>query len=307
MGRRGGCDEGFGDRRCRVRRAHSWPRSFTGAAIRFGSSTIFEPQVHGKGSDNLRNLRTADGALVDGVELVCGDVRNASQVATALDGADAVIHLAAQVGVGQSMYEITAMSTTTAWARPSFWRSSQRQAVRQIQPRRGIFDVDLRRGRVSPARPAGDEIAVLAGCQADATAVSGSVRCSTCGSVGTPGRHAPRQSLDADLDLRDDEARPGGDVPVGGPRLRIADGRAALLQRLRPAPGADESLHRRGRDLFVAASAQPATPQWSSRTGTRPRLRPRLRHRAGDHALAHDQDEVDVEMFNVGTGVRHPC
>jgi dTDP-L-rhamnose 4-epimerase len=35
-----------------------------------------------------------------------GDVRNPDAVARALDGVDAVVHLAAQVGVGQSMYQI---------------------------------------------------------------------------------------------------------------------------------------------------------------------------------------------------------
>jgi len=44
--------------------------------------------------------------LAAGVELVVGDVRDAGAVRRALDGVDAVVHLAARVGVGQSMYEI---------------------------------------------------------------------------------------------------------------------------------------------------------------------------------------------------------
>jgi dTDP-L-rhamnose 4-epimerase len=39
-------------------------------------------------------------------ELVVGDVRDAHAVRRALEGVDAVVHLAARVGVGQSMYEI---------------------------------------------------------------------------------------------------------------------------------------------------------------------------------------------------------
>jgi dTDP-L-rhamnose 4-epimerase len=39
------------------------------------------------------------------IELIPGDVRNAEVVRGALEGVDAVIHLAARVGVGQSMYE----------------------------------------------------------------------------------------------------------------------------------------------------------------------------------------------------------
>jgi dTDP-L-rhamnose 4-epimerase len=40
------------------------------------------------------------------VELLEGDVRDPDAVRRALDGVDAVVHLAARVGVGQSMYEI---------------------------------------------------------------------------------------------------------------------------------------------------------------------------------------------------------
>jgi dTDP-L-rhamnose 4-epimerase len=42
--------------------------------------------------------------LNDQVELVVGDVRDAEVLRSALDGVDAVFHLAARVGVGQSMY-----------------------------------------------------------------------------------------------------------------------------------------------------------------------------------------------------------
>ena len=55
------------------------------------------PQVHEGGA--------RPGYLSPEVELVVGDVRDAEAVRRALDGADAVIHLAARVGVGQSMYE----------------------------------------------------------------------------------------------------------------------------------------------------------------------------------------------------------
>jgi dTDP-L-rhamnose 4-epimerase len=58
-----------------------------------------EPQVHGKSA-------TRPAYLARDVELVIGDVRDRDMVRHSLSGIDAVYHLAAAVGVGQSMYEI---------------------------------------------------------------------------------------------------------------------------------------------------------------------------------------------------------
>ncbi|WP_375457583.1 NAD-dependent epimerase/dehydratase family protein [uncultured Enterovirga sp.] len=55
-------------------------------------------QVHGG--------RDRPDALHRDVELVVGDIRDEARVAGALAGVDAVIHLAAEVGVGQSMYAV---------------------------------------------------------------------------------------------------------------------------------------------------------------------------------------------------------
>lgn len=57
------------------------------------------PQVHG--GDRCR-----PAYLDDRVDLRIGDVRDPRAVRDALHGVDAVVHLAAAVGVGQSMYEI---------------------------------------------------------------------------------------------------------------------------------------------------------------------------------------------------------
>ncbi|HHY49165.1 MAG TPA: NAD-dependent epimerase/dehydratase family protein [Alphaproteobacteria bacterium] len=65
-----------------------------GHAVRILDALI--EQVHGSLSPELPG----------GTELVRGDVRDASLVNAALDGVTAVVHLAAEVGVGQSMYEI---------------------------------------------------------------------------------------------------------------------------------------------------------------------------------------------------------
>jgi dTDP-L-rhamnose 4-epimerase len=59
------------------------------------------PQVHGA-------KRARPDYLSDEVELQVGDVRDSGAVSRALVGVDAVVHLAARVGVGQSMYELAA-------------------------------------------------------------------------------------------------------------------------------------------------------------------------------------------------------
>ena len=54
------------------------------------------PQVHPSGPPSY---------MSPAADLRVGDVRDASAVRSALDGADVVVHFAAAVGVGQSMYE----------------------------------------------------------------------------------------------------------------------------------------------------------------------------------------------------------
>jgi dTDP-L-rhamnose 4-epimerase len=63
------------------------------------------PQVHG--ADVAR-----PAYLHSDVELIRGDVRDAAAVRRALSGVDAVYHFAAAVGVGQSMYEVEAYTST---------------------------------------------------------------------------------------------------------------------------------------------------------------------------------------------------
>ena len=62
-----------------------------------------DPQVHG---DGAAAGRRRPAYLDDRVELRVGDVRDRAAVDDALKGCDRAVHLAAAVGVGQSMYEV---------------------------------------------------------------------------------------------------------------------------------------------------------------------------------------------------------
>ena len=70
-----------------------------------------DPQVHPEGE--------RPDYLDSGVELLSGDVRDRDAVGKALDGVDAVVHLAAAVGVGQSMYEIERYMSCLLYTSPS--------------------------------------------------------------------------------------------------------------------------------------------------------------------------------------------
>jgi len=63
------------------------------------------PQVHGPQGQR-------PGYLHPEVELAVGDVRDPAAVGAALKRADAVVHLAAAVGVGQSMYQVAHYTST---------------------------------------------------------------------------------------------------------------------------------------------------------------------------------------------------
>ena len=58
-----------------------------------------DPQVHGPG-------RKTPEYLANGAEFLKGDVRDVEALRKAMDGVEVVFHLAARVGVGQSMYEV---------------------------------------------------------------------------------------------------------------------------------------------------------------------------------------------------------
>jgi len=91
----------------------------TGGAGFIGSHLADDLIAHGHLVRALDNLSPQVHGAVDrpsylhaDIELIRGDVRDPDAVRHALDGVDAVYHLASAVGVGQSMYEIEHYTST---------------------------------------------------------------------------------------------------------------------------------------------------------------------------------------------------
>jgi dTDP-L-rhamnose 4-epimerase len=70
--------------------------------------------------------------LAADVELHEGDVRDAAALQRALDGVDSVVHLAARVGVGQSMYEIAEYTSVNSLGTAVLLEGLARRPVRKL-------------------------------------------------------------------------------------------------------------------------------------------------------------------------------
>lgn len=84
-----------------------------------------DPQVHGP-------ERAPPAYLDPDLELVVGDVCDAQALTQALEGVDAVVHLAARVGVGQSMYRIAEYTQTNMQGTAVLLEALLRQPVERL-------------------------------------------------------------------------------------------------------------------------------------------------------------------------------
>jgi dTDP-L-rhamnose 4-epimerase len=76
--------------------------------------------------------RGRPGELARDIELIDGDIRDEDAVRRALAGADAVVHLAAEVGVGQSMYAIERYTSVNEYGTAVLFQELMRQRVRRV-------------------------------------------------------------------------------------------------------------------------------------------------------------------------------
>jgi len=81
-------------------------------------------QVHGD--------RDRPDDLPDEAELIVGDIRNKDVVARALKGVDSVVHLAAEVGVGQSMYAVERYTSVNETGSAVLFEALIDQPVRRV-------------------------------------------------------------------------------------------------------------------------------------------------------------------------------
>ena len=202
----------------------------------------------------------------------------------ALEGAERVVHLAAAVGVGQSMYEIARYTELNTMATARFLECVVAAAPDARPHGRRLVDVDLRRGRVR-VRGARPRRARPAPRGAAARARVGDARARPAGAsssrVGTSEAKPLIPTSIYAINKRDHEEM----CPRHRRGLRDPDGRPALLQRLRAGPGALEPVHRRRGDLRLAPAQRPPAGHLRGRRAVA-RLHARLGHRPGHPARA---------------------
>ncbi len=111
----------------------------TGGAGFIGRSVAEELLTRGHKVRVLDSLIDQVHGDVDGsamlnpeAELIRGDVRDKSAVARTLRGVDSVIHLAAEVGVGQSMYEVERYTSTNDVGTAVLFEALIDQPVRRV-------------------------------------------------------------------------------------------------------------------------------------------------------------------------------
>jgi dTDP-L-rhamnose 4-epimerase len=111
----------------------------TGGAGFIGSHLADELLRHGHSVRVIDNLdaqvhgaRTPPAYLDPEVELVIGDVRDEATVRRSLEDAEAVFHLAAKVGVGQSMYQIETYSSVNDLGTATLLQAMIARPVRKL-------------------------------------------------------------------------------------------------------------------------------------------------------------------------------
>jgi dTDP-L-rhamnose 4-epimerase len=82
--------------------------------------------------EQVHPSRTRPAELPSDVELQIGDIRDEGAVLRAIDGVDAVVHLAAEVGVGQSMYSVDRYTSVNDYGTAVLFQQLIDKPVRRV-------------------------------------------------------------------------------------------------------------------------------------------------------------------------------
>ena len=82
--------------------------------------------------EQVHPTRSRPAELDPEVELVVGDIRDGERVTRALDGVDKVVHLAAEVGVGQSMYAVERYTSVNDYGTAVLFQQLIARPVRRV-------------------------------------------------------------------------------------------------------------------------------------------------------------------------------
>ena len=195
--------------------------------------------------DNFATGRRSNVLALGGeVELIEGDIQSYERVNKAVAGCEVVFHQAALPSVPRSVQDPLTSNATNVIGTLNVLLAARDHGVRRV---------------------------VLA----SSSSVYGP-------GAGTSAKREDQPSL-ADLPLRDREARRRGLCEELPRRLRPRDGGAALLQRVRPAPGPDLAVRRCDPELHHCVGDGTATPDLRRRRAVA-RLHLRRERRRGEPA-----------------------
>ena len=218
-----------------------------GYRVRVMDSLI--PQVHGEGRRRPAYLNTE-------VELQIGDVRDASAIDLALEDVTYVYHLAADTGVGQSMYALGQYFSTNVLGTAQLWEGIQKrpgQIKRFIlASSRAIYG----EGRYSCAR-CGD---VVPDQRSEEQLLRADWRhhCPVCSAELEPRPSDENTPPASRVGVRPHQEDPGGHLPADGEYLGCSDCHPALFQRVRTETIGDQPLHRGDSDVLHSDQERPA-------------------------------------------------
>ena len=243
--------------------------------------------------DQVHTRGAVRDSVLSHVELIRADVRDLDRVSAALDGVDKVVHLAAEVGVGQSMYAIDRYVSVNDHGTAVLFQALIDRPVARIVVASSMSVY----GRAFIGQQLASAwttwCARRSGWPAAGTRSAGGRRAHPDGDAGM-------EAAESRLGLCADQVCSGAADAHGRAGLWNAGRGAASVQRLWAGPGAVQPLHRRARH-FRVAPAEPRAPAGVRGRGAAARLR-HVEDIARAFVLALEHPDAPGQVFNIASG-----